>query len=309
MTFAPTQTVGKYEFLSIIDKPKAGITYKVRNRTTSELEVLRALPGITSTDPESIERFLREIRVHTRLSHPNVVAFHDAFELDGQLVMTSEFVTGETLGDASRRGALPPTEAVRAICAVLSGLEEAHALGIVHRGITAEHVTLTAQGGVKLGGFGLAKPVSDVNLTQTGAILGDPTYISPEQIMGAPTDARSDTYSVGVLLYLALTGVVPFRGPNEFDVMAAHLDHTPSQPSTVNPAVSPELDRIVQTALAKRPDQRYATAAAFRKALESALDRLPQAEPAPAPRSRKTMWIAVVAVAIVLAVIFFVAIH
>jgi serine/threonine-protein kinase len=309
MTFAPTQTVGKYEFLSIIDKPKAGITYKVRNRTTSELEVLRALPGLTSTDSESVERFLREIRVHTRLSHPNVVAFHDAFELDGQLVMTSEFVTGESLGDASRRGALPPTEAVRAICAVLSGLEEAHALGIVHRGITAEHVTLTAQGGVKLGGFGLAKPVSDVNLTQTGAILGDPTYISPEQITGASTDARADIYSVGVLLYLALTGVAPFHGPNEFEVMAAHLDHAPVPPSSLNPAISPELDRIVQTALAKRPEERYPAASAFRLALESALNRLPKVEPAVGPRSRKTMWVAVVAVAIVLAVIFFVAIH
>jgi serine/threonine-protein kinase len=204
---------------------------------------------------------------------------------------------------------MAPTDAIRAICAVLSGLEEAHALGIVHRGITAEHVTLTDHGGVKLGGFGLAKPVSDVNLTQTGAILGDPIYISPEQVTGAPTDARSDIYSVGVLLYLALTGVAPFRGPNEFDVMAAHLDNTPPQPSSVNPAISPELDRIVQTALAKRPDQRYATAAAFRKALESALDRLPQVEPAARPRSRKTMWVAVVGLAIVLAVIFFVAIH
>jgi serine/threonine protein kinase len=309
MTFAPTQTVGQYEFLSIIDKPRAGVTYKVRNRTTNQLEVLRALPGATSTDPESVERFLREIRVHTRLSHPNVVAFHDAFELDGQLVMTSEFVTGETLGDASRRGSLPIPEAIRAICAVLCGLEQAHALGIVHRGITAEHVTLTQDGGVKLSGFGLAKPISDVNLTQTGAILGDPTYISPEQVTGASTDARSDLYAVGVLLYLALTGVAPFRGPNEFEVMAAHLDHAPEPPSRVNPAIPVELDRIVDTALAKRPDQRYSSAAAFRKALEGALERLPQAEPATRPRSRKAIWAAGAAVAIVLIVILFVAMH
>jgi serine/threonine protein kinase len=309
MTFAPTQTFGKYEFLSIIDKPKAGVTYKVRNRATSQLEVLRALPGVANTDPESVERFLREIRVHTRLLHPNVVAFHDAFELDGQLVMTSEFVTGETLGDASHRGSLPLAEAIRAICAVLSGLEEAHALGIVHRGITAEHVTLTLDGGVKLGGFGLAKPMSDVNLTQTGAILGDPTYISPEQVTGATTDARSDLYSVGVLLYLALTGVAPFRGPNEFDVMAAHLDHAPQPPSHVNSAIPVELDRIVETALAKRPDQRYPSAAVFRKALEGALERLPQPEPAARPRSRKKLWAAGAAVAIVLIVILFVAMH
>jgi len=291
------QATEKYQFLGIVDKPKAGVTYKVRNLETGELEVLRTLPGAVRKDSETRERFLREIRIHARLSHPNVVAFHDAWELDGELVMTSEFVEGVSLASQCAAGPLPVTDAVREICAVLSGLEEAHELGIVHRGITADHVTVTASGEVKLGGFGLAKPACDVQLTQTGAILGDPAYVSPEQVSGeSAADIRSDLYSVGVLLYLALTGTVPFRGANEFDVLAAHLGSVPAPPSSINPAVAAELDAVVVTALAKRPAQRYANARQFRTALASAVSvQTPRNQearlPSPAaPRSRVALW-------------------
>src|SRR5689334_1034314 len=112
-------TTEKFEFLGIIDKPKAGVTYKVRNLESGEVEVLRTLPGAAQKDPESRERFLREIRIHARLSHPNVVAFHDAWELDGELVMTSEFVEGTSLAVQCAGRPLPVAEAVREICAVL----------------------------------------------------------------------------------------------------------------------------------------------------------------------------------------------
>ena len=151
------------------------------------------------------------------------------------------------------------------ICDVLSGLEEAHALGIVHRSITAEHVMVAQDGQVKLGGFGLAKPASDVNLTQAGAVLGDPRYISPEQVMGIGVlDGRADLYSVGVLLFQTLTGRVPFDDPNDFDIMVAQVGRQPERPSALNPGISPELDRIVLTALAKKPEERFASAREFR---------------------------------------------
>ena len=264
----PSQTVGNYEFLGIVDKPKAGVAYKVRNLATGEFEVLRALPGASYGDPETLERFLREIKVHTRLSHPNIVAFHDALEVDGQLVMTAEFVEGTTLAELCRQGPLLSVEAIRAICDVLSGLEEAHDLGIVHRSITAEHVMVAEDGQVKLGGFGLAKPASDMNLTQAGAVLGDPRYISPEQVMGIGVlDGRADVYSVGVLLFQTLTGRVPFDDPNDFDIMMAQVTRQPERPSALNPGISPELDRIVLTALAKKPEERFASAREFRAAL------------------------------------------
>ncbi|HXK05047.1 MAG TPA: serine/threonine-protein kinase [Verrucomicrobiae bacterium] len=285
MTFAPSETPGKYEFLGVIDKPKAGVTYKVRNRETGEIESLRALPGAASSHPETMERFLREIKIHTRLSHPNILAFHDVFELDDQLVMTAEYVEGTTLAALCREGPVLSSEAVRIVGEVLSGLEEAHELGIVHRGITAEHVIVTPAGDVKLGGFGLAKPADDMNLTQSGSVLGEPRYISPEQVMGtAALDARSDLYSVGVLLYYALTGKVPFDNPNEFDVMVAQVNSVPRPPSLLNPGISPELDRVVLTALAKKPEERYPTAREFRQALNSTV-----AVPAPEPVEEPTV--------------------
>jgi serine/threonine-protein kinase len=156
---------------------------------------------------------------------------------------------------------------------VLSGLEEAHALGIVHRGITAEHVMVTRGGQVKLGGFGLAKPASDVDLTQAGAVVGDVRYISPEQVMGVTKlDGRADLYSVGVLMFQALTGRLPFDGPNDFDIMVAQVSAPPPRPSVRNPGIAPELEQIVLTALAKKPEDRFASAREFRAAL-AALNR------------------------------------
>ena len=245
MSLAANQVVGNYECLGIIGKPRAGVTYKVRNLATGELEALRALPGAGSHDPESVERLLREIRVQARLSHPNIIALHDAFELDGHLVMTTDFAEGPTLAELCSRGPLPPRDAIRVMIQVLNGLEEAHALAIVHRGISAEHVIVTSDGTVKLGGFDLAKPASDATLTQVGATIGNPRYISPEQVAGRALDARSDLYSAGVLLYQALTGKLPFEAESDFDALAAQVASPPRPPSAVNQELPPELDGIV----------------------------------------------------------------
>lgn len=321
----PTETAGNYEFLDIVDKPKAGVTYKVRNLLTGKFEVLRMLPGASYGDAEALERLLREIRIHTRLSHPNIVTFHDALELDGHLVMTAEYVEGTTLEELCRPGPLLSSEALRVACDLLSGLEEAHGLGIVHRGISAHHVTITREGRVKLGGFGLAKPVADINLTKAGAVLGDARYISPEQVLGVATvDARADLYSVGVLLFQMLTGRVPFDGANDYDILVAQVSKLPERPSVLNPGISPALERIVLKALAKKPGDRFADARLFRTALVE-LDR-PPAAPAVATKPdtivpplmtpvedrslpRNAMVLAFLGVAIGLAVLYFVTMH
>ena len=138
-------------------------------------------------------------------------------------------------------------------------------MGIVHRGITADHVVVTPEGVTKLGGFGLAKPASDNNLTKVGAVLGDPRYISPEQVMGLNAlDARSDLYSVGVVLYQMLTGKVPFEGCNDFEVLAAQVSSEPRPPRELNAAIPPELEAIVLKALKKDPEARFADAAEFK---------------------------------------------
>jgi serine/threonine-protein kinase len=262
-----TQT-GNFEFLGVVEKPKAGVTYKVRNLTTGEFETLRSLPGASYSDPESLQRLLREMKVHTRLSHPNIVAFHDALELDGHLVMTAEFIEGTTLAELCRRGPLPSDQAIGIARDVLAGLEEAHSLGIVHRNVTAGHVMVTKLGETKLGGFGLAKPASDLNLTRAGAVVGDPRYMSPEQVAGINAlDGRADLYSAGVLLFYMLTGRLAFDATNDFDVMLAQVQTQPPQPSSLNPLIAPELEAIILRALAKKPEERFASATDFRSAL------------------------------------------
>jgi len=283
-----SQIVGNYEFLGIVERPKAGVTYKVRNLVTGEFEVLRMLPGASYDDPEARERLLREIRIHTRLSHPNIVAFHDALELDGHLVMTAQFVEGGNLAELCLPGPMPSVVAIRAIAAVLAGLEEAHALGIVHRGITAEHVVITRGGEAMLGGFGLAKPASDVNLTVAGAVVGDARYISPEQVVGDSLDARADLYSVGILLFQALTGKVPFSASNDSDIMMAQVSRQPPRPSALNPGVAPELEQIVLRALAKKPGDRFPNARDFRLALEAVQRPVAMTAPLEAPPNTAT---------------------
>jgi len=322
MSFTVNQVIGNYECLGIIDKPKAGVTYKVRNRATGEIESLRALPVATSRDPELAERLLREIRIQTRLSHPNIVEFHDAFEIDGRLVMTTEFLEAPTIAEVCRDGGLPAGRAIHCMVQVLDGLEQAHELGIVHRGITAEHVTIAADGAVKLSGFDLAKPASDTNLTRMGTVAGDPRYISPEQVMGqANLDARADLYSVGVLLYQALTGKLPFDGPNDIDILAAQMGSDPRPPSSLNPAISPALDQVVLKALKKDPNHRFASAKEFRAALaaiesaeppvqQAATSLSPDSHPQPEPRRRfSPLMLGVLAAAIVAAGILWLVIH
>jgi serine/threonine-protein kinase len=206
------------------------------------------------------------------------VAFHDAMPFDGQLIMTAEYVEGPTLAERLSHGPLPWREAVRYIGDLLSALEEAHALGIVHRSISPDSIIITAEGTPKLGGFGLAKPMADMKLTQAGSVLGDPRYISPEQVSGLTAiDGRADLYSIGVVLYQALTGRTPFDGRNDFEIMVAQVKEQPSAPSASGQDVPLELDRIVLKSMAKDPANRFQGAREFREALEIAAGTLPQA--------------------------------
>jgi len=289
MAFEIGKIAGGYEFLDVLDSTKTGVAYKVRNLKFNRVEMLRILPRNVQDDQERVERFLREVKVHARLSHPNIITFYNASEIDGQLVMTMELVEGTPLGWRLELGPLPYPEAIRYIRQVLDALSYAHSQSIVHRDVTPANILITPDNRIMLGGFGMAKSATDPNLTRTGTAVGVAQYMSPEQVKGLTAlDGRSDIYSVGVVLYEAITGKLPFNASSEFEIMLAHVNEVPKPPSSINREIPRELDELIMKALAKQPAQRFSTAVEFSNALaegESEAYAVASTTPAAAPVS------------------------
>src|SRR5579864_1143562 len=268
MGFEIGKTVGGYEIVELVGSSATGIAYKVKNVFSQRFEILKILPKEISGNEDQVVRFLREIKVHARLVHPNIVTFYNAREIEGQLVMTTEFVPGVTVAERLEKGPIPWQDATRYGCQALLALEYAHANGIIHRGLTSSCLVITPEGIVRLGGFGMAKVVSDPQLTAVGTVVGALRYISPEQVKGLALDARCDIYSLGVVMYEMLTGRLPFDGKGQFEIMLAHVNAAPQHPTEVNSNVPRALGDLALIALAKDPDKRFQNAREFRVALE-----------------------------------------
>lgn len=276
MVMKAGQILGDYEVIDLLESSPEGVSYKVRNVLVERFELLRILPKTVQDDPEKVARFLREAKVHARMSHPNIVAFYHATQLNGQLVMTTELVQGTTLAERRETGPLPLAEALHYISQILSALSYAHASGFVHRSVTPFNIILTPDGNAKLTGFSLAKATADPQMTQPGTVMGSLNYISPEQVKGlTEVDGRTDVYSLGIVLYEAVTGRRPFHRKSQFEIMLAHVNELPPAPTVVNPDVSAELSEIILTAMAKDPSHRYQTAEEF----QQRVDRLRFAPP------------------------------
>src|SRR5437016_5261856 len=257
MGFESGKTVAGYEVVEVMGGQQMGLAYKVRNVFAQRFEILKILPKSVQDDEEQTARFLREIKVHARLVHPNIVTFYNAREIEGQLVMTTEYVPGITVAERLESGPIAWKGAVKYACHALSALECAHGSGIIHRGLTASSLVITSDAIVRLSGFGLAKSIGDPQLTAVGTVVGALRYISPEQVKGAALDARCDIYSLGVVFYEMLTGKLPFEAKGQFEIMLAHVNAAPKHPSDVNAEIPREVGDIVLKALAKEPEQRF----------------------------------------------------
>jgi len=250
---------------------------RVLGRTVAVKTLLAQYGG----DPHFIERFRREAQHAAALNHPNIVSVYDTGSDDGTHYIVMEYVEGKTLRDIIREeGPLLPERVAEIGADVCAGLAFAHSHGIVHRDIKPANIMVTTAGAVKVADFGIARAVSGDTVTQTAMVLGTAQYFSPEQAQSAPVDARSDIYSLGVVLYEMLTRQVPFTGSSPVAIAYKHVKEAPVLPSRLNPDVPPALEAIVMKAMAKNPDNRYQSAEEMREDLMRALHGRPvQATP------------------------------
>lgn len=268
MVFSLGSKVGDYQFIDVVDSNRDGVTYKVRNVPEQRFELLRVLSPSTQADPVRLERFQREAKILSRLRHPYVVSYCASQNLEGHFVLATELAEGTTLAERLEVAPVSMPDAIRYIWQILEALECAHEAGVIHRDICPAKLILTHDGDIKLSGFSLARSTADVRLTQAGASVGSAEYMSPEQVQGTgELDARSDLYSLGILLFELVTERRPFLGPGQFDIMLAHLEATPEAPSSLKPTITPELDSLILKAIAKDPKQRFQSAKQFREAL------------------------------------------
>jgi len=270
----PAQRIGDYEVLAVLGAGGMGKVYKVRNVITDRVEAMKIVLPNLAGQQEVADRFLREIKVLARLSHPNIAALITAFTEGNQLVMVMEFVEGTSLSSRVAQEPIPPAEAIGYIDQGLAALAYAHEHHIIHRDIKPANMMLTPDGVVKLMDFGIARSSEDRALTMAGTSLGSLPYMSPEQITGEAIDARADLYSVGVSLYEMVTGTKPFRAESDYAMMVAHLQNVPRPPIELQPGLPTALNQVILMAMAKNPEERFQSAAAFRGALKAVSESL-----------------------------------
>jgi hypothetical protein len=267
---------GQYEIQRLLGKGAMGAVFLAREKALDREVAIKVLPPDGSGDGE--ERFRREARIAARLTHPNIVPLHSFGEASGLLYFVMGYVRGESLGSRMRRG-LSVASAQRILVELADALDHAHRQGVVHRDVKPDNVIVDDDSGrAMLADFGIARRDTHSALTSTGAVVGTPQYMSPEQASGATTvDGRSDIYSLGILAYAMLAGRLPFDGPMS-DVLVQHMTREAAPLRSVAPAVPEALAAVVTRCLAKDPRDRWPDARALKEALiaSDATDDVPE---------------------------------
>jgi predicted Ser/Thr protein kinase len=332
----PGSELGGFAIESIAGRGGMGVVYRARQRLPDRIVALKVISAEYADDPQFRTRFEREATIAAQIEHPNVIPVHAVGEADGTLFIAMRFVDGVDLRKIlTQEGRLDPSRAVAIVDQVAHALDAAHARGLVHRDVKPANILVASSGGrehVYLSDFGLARHVvGSHGLTGTGAFIGTIDYVAPEQARGDRVDARADIYSLGCVLFQALTGTVPFPADNDLAKLFAHGSQPPPSALDRNPTLPVEFDAVLQRAMAKDADDRQASAGDLgRAAIAAAAGASPaapertvatgaaapaQAQPEPArarqgppagPR-RKWIWVgagvAALAVAAVLAIV------
>jgi serine/threonine-protein kinase len=253
-------TLGRYKIISEIGQGAMGVVYKAVDPIIDRTVAIKTINlNLSRQELEEYEaRFQQEIKAAGRLNHPNIVTIYDVGKTESVAYMAMEFLEGNELKDMIASGNLPGADQVVDIIAqVADGLWFAHQQDIVHRDVKPSNIMVMKGGIAKITDFGIARLPNSAVKTMTGLILGSPRYMSPEQVIGKAIDARSDIFSLGVVLYEALTGVAPFDGDNVNAIMYSTVNTTPPPPSSHNRSLPPMLDLIAAKAMAKLLEDRY----------------------------------------------------
>ncbi len=268
------EKIGKYEIQGVLGRGGMGVVYKGFDAAIARGVAIKVVTK-SSLDPEELKhvigRFRHEARAVGRLVHPRIVQIYDYGEDDQIAYIVMELVNGKTLKQHLSRGdSYEIRESGEIIRQLLDGIGHAHGEGVVHRDIKPSNIMINNDGRIKISDFGIARTEAS-GLTQAGDVLGTLYYMAPEQFLGAEVDALADLYSIGVIAYELLTGKKPFGG-GKVEVMQQVLNQVPENPSRINPRLSPLIDRVLLTALAKKKDARFPSAKEFSEAIREAID-------------------------------------
>jgi serine/threonine-protein kinase len=265
------QIIGKYKLLDKLGEGGMGEVYRGVNMMVEREVAIKFLRPELANQPQVVERFRSEAVTLAKLNHPNIATLYD-FDRQGEsFIMVLEFVRGVSLDNViQQRGVIPADQAVPIFCQVLDGIQHAHEWGIIHRDIKPANMMLTEKGTLKVLDFGIARILGTARMTRQGNIIGTIEYMSPEQVRGMETDARSDIYSLGMLLYEMLTGRCPFDMQNEFELMKAQIEQYPVPPRQLNPAIPEVVEQAIWRSIQKDPAQRFQSASEFRAFLLTA---------------------------------------
>src|SRR4030081_1976143 len=273
---------GRYKVVSRLGSGGMADVFLAEDQQLGRKVALKLLHRRFAEDPGFVERFRREAQAAAGLQHPNVVSVYDRGTYDGTYYIAMEYLAGRTLKQLIRDEApLDPVRAIDITSQILHAARFAHRRGVIHRDLKPHNVLLDDEGRARVTDFGIARAGAS-DMTLTGSIMGTAQYLSPEQAQGHSVGARSDLYSVGVVLYELLTGVVPFEGETAVAIAFKQVSAEPRPPSELNPALPASLDGVGRGRLARETAQRYADAEEFITVLQHERQALALFSPAPA---------------------------